>query len=183
MDQRNIEIKAKLADISEFEEKIRIAKELTGQHGEVIVQHDVFFKVPNGRLKMRFESSESTDGESVKLIQYSRENCAGPKLSSFNIIQVSDGKLMEQILSESIGILGELDKTRVLFMFEGRTRIHLDNVKNKGGVDFYGFELEVNMKPEESLELGNEIAKKLIAAFGLLEDQLQEGSYFEILNT
>lgn len=56
--RRNIEIKAKLADLKEFNEKVEIAKQLTGEkHAEIIVQHDVFFKVPIGRLKLRYEVS------------------------------------------------------------------------------------------------------------------------------
>ena len=53
--QRNIEIKAKLANAGEFEDKINIAKKLTGEDGAVLIQHDVFFQVPNGRLKLRYE--------------------------------------------------------------------------------------------------------------------------------
>lgn len=53
--QRNIEIKAKILDAAAFQEKVEIAKKLTGSDGEKIVQHDVFFKVPNGRLKLRYE--------------------------------------------------------------------------------------------------------------------------------
>lgn len=53
--KRNVEIKAKILDAVSFEEKVEIAKKLTGTDGETIVQHDVFFKVPNGRLKMRYE--------------------------------------------------------------------------------------------------------------------------------
>ena len=53
--KRNIEIKAKLTQ-QEFEEKLEIAKDLTGQtQPEILNQHDVFFKVPNGRLKLRYE--------------------------------------------------------------------------------------------------------------------------------
>lgn len=56
--RRNVEIKAKLEDEKEFNEKVKIAQQLTGQgKAEIIVQHDVFFKVPNGRLKLRYEVS------------------------------------------------------------------------------------------------------------------------------
>lgn len=69
---------------------------------------------------------------------------------------------MERILHESIGTLGEfelceyqqgydrspgfsgfLDKTRHLFIYEERTRIHIDEVKNGESV-FYGMEFEVD---------------------------------------
>lgn len=55
---RNIEIKAKIADEAEFKKKLEIAKMLTGEkQAAVLDQHDVFFKVPNGRLKLRYEVS------------------------------------------------------------------------------------------------------------------------------
>lgn len=53
--QRNIEIKAKILDAAAFQEKVEIAKKLVGSAGEKIVQHDVFFNVNHGRLKLRYE--------------------------------------------------------------------------------------------------------------------------------
>lgn len=53
--RRNIEIKAKIADKNEFHEKISIAKKLTNSDGKILLQHDVFFTVKNGRLKLRYE--------------------------------------------------------------------------------------------------------------------------------
>lgn len=55
--KRNIEIKAKIEGEKEFEEKVEIAQHLTGQQSKVLRQHDVFFKVPIGRLKLRYEVS------------------------------------------------------------------------------------------------------------------------------
>lgn len=88
---------------------------------------------------------------------------------------------MERMLEESIGTLGVLDKTRHLFMHEGRTRLHLDVVKTNGA-DYYGMEFEVMMEPGEDIALGNEIAEQLMKTFQLRKKQLLEGSYFEILN-
>ncbi|CRK91003.1 CLUMA_CG004691, isoform A [Clunio marinus] len=174
--KRNIEIKAKLKDEKEFNEKIKIAQEITGQSsGEVIVQHDVFFKVPNGRLKLRYER------DIAMLVQYSRDDVSGPKLSKFNVLNVSDGPLMEQMLDDSIGTLGVLDKTRHLFIHNGKTRIHLDVVKNNDS-NYYGMEFEVVMNPEENLDVGNKIAEELMDKFQLSKSQLLEGSYFEILS-
>lgn len=88
---------------------------------------------------------------------------------------------MERMLDESVGTLGTLDKTRHLFIHEGRTRIHLDVVKNKGS-NYYGMEFEVVLQPGEDLDLGNQIADNLTKVFRLKKEQLLEGSYFEILN-
>jgi adenylate cyclase class IV len=97
---RNVEIKAKLADEKEFNEKVSIAKKLTGCESEILRQHDVFFKVAEGRLKLRYEN-----GKAPKLIQYSRDNVSGPKLSSFDILEVKEGELLEKMLHASVGEL------------------------------------------------------------------------------
>jgi len=193
---RNVEIKAKLINENDFIEKINIAKKLSGNdESKVLVQRDVFFKTSYGRLKIRYEQ-----GTTAKLIRYERSDIRGPKLSEFDILEVEDGKLLEKILSNSIGkksfntihnsffniyilslgALGVLEKTRHLFM-QDQTRIHLDIVKN-GGTVFYGMEFEVKLEPEEDIEVGNKIAEDLMKKFKLNKDQLLEGSYFEILN-
>ena len=90
---------------------------------------------------------------------------------------------MEQILEESVGILGVLDKTRHVFIHNGRTRIHIDRVDVKNAeADYFGLEFEVMMQPGEDLAVGNKIADELQKEFQLKSDQLLEGSYFEILN-
>lgn len=124
----------------------------------------------------------SFQGDKAVLIQYSRDSVAGPKLSEFNLLEVSDGPLMEKIMEKSIGIMGNLNKTRYLFIHDQKTRLHFDIVENKG-TNYYGMEFEVQMKPEESIENGNKIAEQLMKQFELKPEQLLEGSYFEIMNS
>lgn len=51
---RNIEIKAKLGSDDQYEERVRIASNLCGDDtGKILIQHDIFYNVPNGRLKLR----------------------------------------------------------------------------------------------------------------------------------
>lgn len=45
-------------------------------------------------------------------------------------------------MTDLLGFSGFLDKTRHLFIYEERTRIHIDEVKNGESV-FYGMEFEV----------------------------------------
>lgn len=63
-------------------------------------------------------------------------------------------------LTDSNGVLGVLAKTRYLYMYQKRTRVHLDLVKNErtGGV-YYGMEFEVMLEPHEDTSVGEEIAK------------------------
>ncbi|KAJ8298827.1 hypothetical protein KUTeg_022887 [Tegillarca granosa] len=46
----NVEIKARVADVDSLKSK---AAELSQSQGSVLIQEDVFFNVPNGRLKLR----------------------------------------------------------------------------------------------------------------------------------
>lgn len=55
--KRNIEIKARIQNEQEFEKRINIAKELTKTEGEILKQHDIFYNVRDGRLKLRNEVS------------------------------------------------------------------------------------------------------------------------------
>lgn len=47
---RNVEIKAKVHSVSDFLER---AAKLSGSEGQIIEQEDTFYKVPQGRLKLR----------------------------------------------------------------------------------------------------------------------------------
>ena len=47
---RNVEIKAKIRNLEDIVSK---AKQLSKSESEVIKQDDIFFKVPQGRLKLR----------------------------------------------------------------------------------------------------------------------------------
>jgi adenylate cyclase class IV len=119
------------------------------------------------------------------LVQYSRPDEKGPKLSKFNVLDLdnSSGQLLEKMLNESNGTLGVLVKTRHLFMYQGRTRIHLDIVKNElDGSDFYGMEYEVCLNENEEPSEGEKVAKFLLNEFQIKDDQLCTKSYFEILN-
>lgn len=64
--KRNIEIKARIANDTEFQKRVNIAKTLTNTDGEIIPQHDVFFNVTNGRLKLRYQKVEYA----IQLTQY-----------------------------------------------------------------------------------------------------------------
>lgn len=54
-EKRNIEIKARIANAEEFQKRICIAKRLTNNDGQILKQRDVFYKVSDGRLKLRME--------------------------------------------------------------------------------------------------------------------------------
>lgn len=111
-----------------------------------------------------------------ELIQYFRPDQGGPKLSTYHKIDLDEPELMEKILAESIGIRGEVRKTRHLFMHD-QTRIHLDDVEGLG----YFLEFEVVLRSEQSLEDGTAIANELMKVFEIEEKDLIEGAYMDKL--
>ncbi|KAG4067317.1 hypothetical protein HA402_000308 [Bradysia odoriphaga] len=167
---RNIEIKARITDGTEFERKVEIAKKLTTNYS-VIKQSDVFFNVTTGRLKLRFlENTKS------QLIQYQRPDVEGPKLSQFTILQTDEPEKLCQMLTACIGIKGEVVKTRHLFIYN-QTRIHLDDVKNLGTF----LEFEVCLQPEQTIEYGTEIANEMMKIFDIRKDDMIQGAYLDEL--
>lgn len=80
------------------------------------------------------------------------------------------------MLAASIGIKGEVIKTRHLFIYN-QTRIHLDDVNNLGTF----LEFEVCLRPEQTIEFGTEIANELMTIFGITKDDMIQGAYLDEL--
>uniref|UniRef100_A0AC34QKQ4 CYTH domain-containing protein n=1 Tax=Panagrolaimus sp. JU765 TaxID=591449 RepID=A0AC34QKQ4_9BILA len=128
----------------------------------------------NGRLKLR-EFLNENDPHPAELIIYNRPDSDGPKVSSYVKTKIVDVKNLKETLALSNGIVGIVEKTRYLFLFE-QTRIHLDNVKNLGTF----MELEVCLA-ENTIEKGEEIAKDLMEKLGVKEADLVKGAYMDKL--
>ncbi|MCP4291697.1 MAG: class IV adenylate cyclase [bacterium] len=163
----NIEIKAALPNPEEF----RIHAESLSDSHQVLHQKDTFFAVNKGRLKLR--CFPEGNGE---LIQYERSNRKGPKHSRYSIIRTPDPENLEAVLSEVLGVIGVVKKTRDLFMV-GQTRIHLDSVENLG----LFVELEVVLKENQSTEEGEFIATELMQKLNIKQDDLLEMAYIDML--
>ncbi|XP_055693348.1 uncharacterized protein LOC129795855 [Lutzomyia longipalpis] len=170
-DSRNVEVKARLGSDENFNRCVEIAKKICSSEGEIIKQHDVFFNATKGRLKLRF--LENTPSQ---LVQYSRPDTEGAKLSCFKILEVTEPELLKTILDESIGTKGVVKKTRMLFWYN-QTRIHLDKVEDLGNF----FELEVCLHPEQQVEEGTKIANELVEIFKINQEDLIAGAYLDLL--
>ncbi|XP_031622809.1 uncharacterized protein LOC116340453 isoform X2 [Contarinia nasturtii] len=170
MSKRNIEIKARIANDAEFERRVETAKKLTNTNGEILSQRDVFYKVCSGRLKLRTENGKAM------LIQYARPDVSGPKLSEFDVLAVEDADKLDRMLSNSVGVIGEVKKSRYLFLLD-QTRIHLDKVEGLGTF----LEFEVCLRPEQTIEDGTQIANDLINKFEIGESDLMTGAYMDEL--
>lgn len=164
----NIEIKAKCHHPRQLHAK---ARELSGGPPQLLQQHDTFFCVAHGRLKLR----RFGDG-SAELIHYQRPDQDGPKACSYTLTPIPKPEPLRHSLAEAIGILGEIRKTRSLYLV-GQTRIHFDQVEQLG--DF--LELEVVLKPDQSAAEGETIACKLMAELGIESADLIAGAYLDLL--
>ncbi|XP_076619414.1 uncharacterized protein LOC143340903 [Colletes latitarsis] len=168
---RNIEIKAKIDD-PEF--LVSRVKQLTNADSIIIKQHDTFFKVKEGRLKLRI--FEDGSGE---LLYYIRSNTLGPKLCTYEktVLNADACVGIKNILTASNGIIGTVKKTRKLYMID-QTRVHIDEVEGLGNF----MELEVVLTNEQDLEVGEKIAEDLMAKFNIKSEDLIAEAYVDLLN-
>ncbi|KAM4615491.1 uncharacterized protein ACJ7VT_010590 isoform 1-T3 [Polymixia lowei] len=180
----NVEIKARLNNVTQFAEK---ASQLSQSEGTVIRQKDTFFNSSQGRLKLRdfMDSGLSCSGGAVfpaeldgtgQLIFYKRSDTNGPKLSSYSISPTQDPQGLRTVLSDALGVKGEVRKERRLFLI-GQTRVHLDTVEGLGQY----MELEVVMRPDQSIEEGQQVARGLMEQLCVSEASLVTGAYMDLL--
>ncbi len=164
---RNIEIKARLANIDAIEALVRP----WADHGpEDLQQDDTFFHCAAGRLKLRAFSPRR--GE---LIAYRRLDQPGPKVSDYTIVPVHEPEALRAALAESLGVLGRIRKQRRVYLI-GPTRVHLDRVGELGTF----LELEVVLDDTTSDAEGQRIAAELVHRLGIADDQLVVGAYLDL---
>lgn len=165
---RNIEIKAR---ISSVEAVLPRALALAAGDAVTIVQDDCFYRVAQGRLKLR----RFADG-SAELIHYQRADAANAKASDYVRVPVPEADALHEALVRGCGVLGRVQKRRLLLMV-GNTRIHLDRVDGLG--DF--MELEVVLHDGQSDADGAAVAEALMRSLGLADAPRVAGAYLDAL--
>lgn len=88
-------------------------------------QTDTYFRVPEGRLKLREGNIEN------QLIHYRRANQEGPKQADVLLFPSVPGSGLKEILTAALGILVVVDKEREIY-FIGNVKFHIDHVKGLG---------------------------------------------------
>jgi homotetrameric cytidine deaminase len=162
--RRNVELKATDPDP---ERSLQIALDLGAEDRGVLVQRDTYFRVPEGRLKLREESP----GGAV-LIQYARDDRAEARESRYRITPVEDPEALKTSLADALGTLAVVEKERRLLLWEG-VRIHLDTVAGLGSF----LELE-GVAPEGSdLSGEHDRVAQLSEALGLDDSRILADSY------
>jgi predicted adenylyl cyclase CyaB len=163
---RNLEAKFPLQDISAAQQR---AEAIGFTYVGTLVQHDTFFVVPNGKLKLR----EQPDG--AWLIHYQRHHEKGLELSYYEIVGVAEPGKLRELMSAALGILGRINKRRVLLR-RANIRLHLDEVVDLG---LFG-ELEAVMDADDDPGESRAQIAATLAALQIAPDQLINVSYFEL---
>lgn len=165
---RNVEIKARLPRRADVEDRIAALAD----SGPVVLQQvDHFYRVPEGRLKLR-----EINGEHAELIFYHRADMAGPKTSDYRRVPIAHPADLGQLLGEALQVVGTVKKTRTLYLI-GQTRIHLDEVDSLG--DY--LELEVVLEATQTESIGQAIALEVMTKLGICQEYLVEGAYIDHL--
>src|SRR3990167_3880614 len=122
MKRLNIEIKAKCDN----REKIRsILKSRNADFKGTDHQIDTYFKVNDGRLKLREGNIENF------LVFYEREDKEGPKQSDVILFKSDPNSSLKEILLTSLGALVIVDKQREIYFVEN-VKFHIDIVRSLG---------------------------------------------------
>ena len=164
---KNLEAKFRLPNHAEAETR---ATELGYTLRAILHQRDTFFRVANGKLKLREENGAAV------LIYYHRDESGPLMLSNYEIVKVTDPLRTLRILATALGPIAVVEKVRTLMMRDN-VRLHLDKVTRLG--DFGEIEAVIaeGGEPEHSRSAVNEI----LAALGVEKSDLIDGSYFEMI--
>ena len=166
---RNIELKARLADIDAARTKAQeiTTKGLCPQH-----QTDTYFHCREGRLKLR-----QIDGISSQLIWYARADREGPKVSVYQLVPISNPETLKAALASALGIRCVVEKRREILLVDN-VRIHLDDVVGLG--TFLEFEAVLADETQDAADRTR--LNELAAYFGIAPVDLLAVSYADMMS-
>ena len=172
---RNLEFKARFADLSRAEQ---IARSLGAEFGGDLHQQDTYFCVPAGRLKLREIHQAGTGQEprtySSELIFYQRPELSPTRWSEYYTAPIEQADSLHHVLSRALSVRRQVEKSRKLFLYRD-ARIHLDRVKHLG--EFIEFEVAAQGKEDTAKSL----MQTLMRAFGLHDEDAVWASYVDLI--
>lgn len=166
----NIEIKARTTQPQTIK---KILEDLNADFKGIDHQTDTYFRVPDGRLKLRQGNIENS------LIFYQRPNQTGPKSSDFLLYHpTKEGSpALKQLLSATLGEQVVVDKQRAIYFLDN-IKFHVDEVKGLGNF----VEIEVmDIDETGNADVMEKQCQKYMALFGISETDLLEGSYSDMV--
>lgn len=151
----NLEIKIRLDSFSRV--KAALAR-MGARYCGILRQRDTYFSCPEGRLKLR-----EFPGKPAELIFYCRVEKGARRLSSFDILCVSEPRPFRVFMGKCLPVRVVVEKKRLLYYFKS-ARIHLDTVKCLG--NFLEIESEVRAGRTAARKLLNELMRELAISSG-----------------
>lgn len=168
MKHLNIEIKARCEDLDYVREML-----VNQQASYIGLDHqvDTYFKVNDGRLKLREGNIERA------LIHYNRQDQAGPKKSFVNLYKISSDTVLKEILTDSIGVLVVVDKQREIYFIEN-IKFHVDVVEGLGDfVEIEAIDKDGTIGEEKLYQQ----CRTYMDLFHIKEEDLVQISYSDLL--
>jgi predicted adenylyl cyclase CyaB len=164
----NVEIKAKCPDPTFVREYLlKNGADFKGTDE----QTDTYFKVANGRLKLREGNIENN------LIFYERPDQQGPKNSQFHLVKIPDAKALKEVLTRSSGVKVIVKKNREIYYIKN-VKFHIDEVPGLGSF----VEIEAgNILADLSREELERQCSFYLRELRISEGDLIESSYSDLL--
>ncbi len=165
---KNVEFKAKVDDLPVYEQRLlTLNPYFKGADHQV----DIYFKVAEGRLKLREGNIENA------LIGYQREDTATAKLSNVLLYPVAGDATLKTMLTKHLGVKVVVDKLRRIYFIDN-VKFHFDTVAGLGTF----IEVEaIDKDGRFSADYLREQCDKYFAFFELETSQLQSRSYSDML--
>jgi predicted adenylyl cyclase CyaB len=136
----------------------------------VVRQHDTFFAVARGRLKLRQE-----DGGAL-LVYYERPDVAGAKVSRVHLAPIDDARALATLLTAALGRVVVVHKRREIWRWEA-VQVHLDAIDGLGRF----IELEETVDREEALPAAIAHVLDLLARLAVPATALVATAYADLL--
>ncbi|HVN86319.1 MAG TPA: class IV adenylate cyclase [Candidatus Binatia bacterium] len=171
---RNIELKARWSDLPVA---ARIAENMGATLHAVERQHDSYFHVTNGRLKLRRRWIDRRELPS-ELIWYQRPDRSAARASDYSLVPVDAGEQLLAQLTGAVGVRTEVIKERTVYLHDN-VRIHLDDVEGLGS--FIEFEAIVDDTCDDSAAHAK--LDRLRTAFAIRPADVIGGSYADLDRT
>jgi predicted adenylyl cyclase CyaB len=161
----NLELKARVRSLA-------WAKKIAGafaRFDSTLTQTDIYYQVPEGRLKLRTFSRSK--GE---LIVYKRNEGNGDRYSSYELSHTSSPATLHRVLQRALGLDVRVRKTRLLYRHKN-ARIHIDAVQSLGS--FVEFEVMVTHGQRQAKALLAELKER----FGIADRDCILCSYSDLI--
>ena len=186
----NFEAKFDCDDLAEVE---RRAQQLGATFAGELLQTDTYFRVPQGRLKVREQRSPESNAE---LIEYYRDDSPQIRLSRYERTTLPDPQEALAGLTIRYGEPSAIvRKRRRLYLLE-TARIHLDSVENLGqfveievvrpnrsAPDGEGSKPSIDLPDDGWATWAEAFARRIAEGLSLRPEQVRSGSYADLLES